>query len=172
MLTIHLPELEDIPAFTLELEHSLVSLSKWEQFYEKPFFGFDPKTADETAQYIRFMVVGETPPENFLDRMSRQDFESITEYINAKRTATTFPLEADRRGGPKENITSELMYYWLVNFQIPFHPTETWHLNNLMTLVRVCSIKQEKPKKMSQQQVMERNKALNEQRRREMGTAG
>lgn len=131
----------------------------------------EPKTTEETAEYVKCMIVGEKPPEGFLERMTRSDFEAVSDYINAPRTATIFPLEEPNRG-PKENITSELIYYWLVNFRIPFHPVETWHLNNLMTLVRVCGIKQSKPKKMSQQQIMERNRALNEQRRRDMGTSG
>ena len=120
---------------------------------------------------MRCMVLTEDPPLNFVERISSSQMQEIAEYINSKQTATTFGPEQPNRGS-QETITAELIYYWLVQFRIPFQPTETWHLNRVMTLVKIAGLKQSKPKKMSRQEVAERNRQLNEQRRRESGSAG
>jgi len=156
---------------TLSFEHSLISLSKWEAFYEKAFFGREAKTVEETETYIRFMILSENPPEDFFERISVEDFGRIAEYINSRQTATTFGPEPQQKG-PSELITSELIYWWLIQFNIPIHPVETWHLNRLMTLVKVAGVKSSKPKKMSKQELAEKYRQLNEQRKRESGTAG
>jgi hypothetical protein len=171
VLDIMLQATDSDPAVKLSFEHSLLSLSKWEAFYEKAFFGREAKSVEETEQYIRFMLLNDNHPENFFDRLSREDFEKISDYINSNQTATTFAAETQQRG-PQELITNELIYYWLIQFNIPFHPVETWHLNRLMTLVKVVGVKQAKPKKMSKQELAEKYRTLNEQRRRESGTAG
>lgn len=171
MLTIHLAATETEPAFELTLEHSLVSLSKWEEHFEKPFYGPDKKTEEETSYYIGAMVVGDAPPKTFVERLKSTDLETITDYINLKRTGTTFPAERPG-GGSGEMITNELVYYWMVNFRIPFYPAEHWHFNRLLTLIKVASIKSAPPKKMSTKERAEQYRALNEQRRKEMGSAG
>lgn len=171
MLSITLSATDSDPAVELTLEHSLVALSKWEALHEKAFFGREPKTEEETESYIRQMVLTENPPEDFFSRLARSQFEEIAEYINSNQTATTFGPEPKQRG-PQEVITNELIYFWLVQFNIPFHPVETWHLNRLMTLVKVAGIKQSKPKKMSKQELAEQYRSLNEQRRKQTGSAG
>lgn len=171
MLEIVLPSSDGAPAVKLRFEHSLLSLSKWECFYEKAFFGREGKTPEETETYISHMLLTEDPPENYFDRLTREDFETIADYINSKQTATTFALEPNQRG-TSELITNELIYFWLIQFSIPFHPVETWHLNRLMTLVKVAGIKQSKPKKMSKQELAEKYRSLNEQRREQSGSAG
>lgn len=171
MLEIVLSATDDEPAVKLSFEHSLISLSKWEAIHEKAFFGKDPKTPEETASYIHQMLLDDNPPEGYFDRFTESDFETIAAYINTTHTATTFGPEPPGRGS-SEVITSELIYYWMIQFTIPFQPTETWHLNNLMTLIKVCGIKQSPPKKMNKQQLAEQYRSLNEQRRKQTGSAG
>jgi len=154
----------------LQLEHSLVSLSKWESIHEKSFLGEAQKTSEEMASYVECMIVGEKPPENFLSKLSAKNVEEINAYINAKMTATTF-FGAEGSSKKSETITAELIYYWMTVFQIDFE-CQYWHLNRLFTLIRICNIKQQKPKKMSRTEVAARNRELNARRKAEMGTKG
>ena len=170
MLTINLSATDSLPAAQLTMEHSLLSISKWEAVTEKAFFGREEKTGEDMVLYIHQMLLTENPPEDYISRFTKDDYESISNYINSKQTATTFMEE--RKRPSTEIITSELMYYWLVQFQIPFHPAETWHINRLLTLVQICGRKQEKPKKMSKQELAAKYRALNEQRRKDLGTSG
>lgn len=171
MLTIILPATEDLPAIKLELEHSLVSLSKWESIHEKAFFGREDKDHDDTVSYIEQMILGSLPEEDWQSRLKAEDYKAITEYINSKQSATWFREEPEPRG-PREIVTAELIYYWMINFQIPFRPCETWHLNRLMTLIKIAGIKQTKPKKMSRQAYSAEIRRLNEQRREQLGSTG
>jgi hypothetical protein len=156
--------------FELQLEHSLVSLSKWESEFEKPFLSKSEKTPEETLAYIRYMVLTPNPPGDFLERLSKENLETIHTYIDRKMTATWF---SDQPGTPRsrEIITSELVYYWMTVFSIPFE-CETWHLNRLFTLIRICNVKQAKPKKMSRSEIAARNRELNAQRKAQLGTKG
>ena len=154
----------------LELEHSLVSLSKWESIYEKPFLGTTEKTTEEIRGYIDAMLLSPKVPADYFLRLSKENFEAINDYIEAKNTATWF-YEAP--GPPKSSqvITSELIYYWMTIFNIPFE-CETWHLNRLFTLIRICDLKNAKPKKMTRAQIAERNRRLNAERKEQWGTKG
>ena len=153
-----------------QLEHSLVSLSKWESKFEKPFLGKGDKTPEETLAYVGYMVLTSNPPEDFLQRLSKENLEAINTYIDRKMTATWF---SDQPGAPRtrEVITSELVYYWMTVFNIPFE-CETWHLNRLFTLIRICNVKQAKPQKMSRGEITRRNRELNAQRKAQLGTTG
>jgi hypothetical protein len=154
---------------TLELEHSLVSLSKWESEFEKPFLGRTEKTVDEILAYIKAMVLNKVP-EGIFSELSEENFSEINNYIEAKMTATWFH-EAPGAPASRDVITAELIYYWMITFQIPLE-CERWHLNRLFTLIRVCNIKQAKPKKMSRSEIAARNRELNTRRKEQLGTRG
>lgn len=155
---------------TFEIEHSLASLSKWESIFHKPFLATEDKTSDEVLGYIEAMcLTPDIAPEVFLT-LTEDNVSEINAYIDNKMSATWFADELGI-GRSREIITSELIYYWLITFQIPFS-CETWHLNRLLTLIKVCNLKQQKPKKMSPAQVAARNRALNDQRRARSGSNG
>jgi hypothetical protein len=154
---------------TVKFEHSLVSVSKWESKWCKPFLSGKEKTAEEILDYIICMTVTEGITDDIYSRLTQENFSKINEYIGHPMTATTFNDE--RKSGSREIITSEIIYYWMVAFNIPFE-CQYWHLNRLLTLIKVCNIKNNPPKKMSKQEVLSRNKALNEARKRELKTKG
>lgn len=156
--------------YELQLEHSLVSLSKWEAIHEEPFLEAKDKTPEQIQSYIECMVLTPNPPGDFLERLSKETGEEIAAYIDRKMTATWFS-DVQPQAQNQEIITSELIYYWMTAFKIPFE-CQTWHLNRLFTLIRIASLKQEKPKKMSRAEIAARNRELNEQRRRQLGTKG
>jgi hypothetical protein len=170
MLIINLSETSEHPALELHLEHSLVSLSKWEALHEKPFFSREGIDHDETNSYIKQMSLDHIS-DDWILRFTVDEYNAVTEHINSKQSATWFREDSPTRG-PREIITNELIYYWMISFQIPFSPCENWHLNRLMTLVKICGIKQTKPKKMSPQAQAEQYRRLNEERRRQFGSTG
>jgi len=153
----------------LKLQHSLVSLSKWEAIHKKPFLSTE-LTPEMTISYIRCMSVGGVIAEATLAKLSESNFAAIQEHILDHATATWF---SDDRSGPqrREIITAELIYYWIVSFNIPFE-VQTWHLNRLLTLIRVFSEKNKPPKKMSAAETMRQNRELNAARQRQAGTSG
>jgi len=156
--------------FVLELEHSLVSLSKWESKYEKPFLDQNEKSTEEVLDYVKMMVVSPNFPPGVFEKLTEENISDINAYLDAKMTATWFS-EAPGAPQAKEIITSELIYYWMISFQIPFE-CETWHLNRLFTLIRVCNVKAAKPKKMSRAEIAQRQRDLNAQRKKQLGTKG
>jgi hypothetical protein len=158
-----------VETFELELEHSLVSLSKWESKFCKPFLGSDDKTAEETLEYIKAMVLTPEVPEEVFSRLSNENVDSINEYIGSKQTATWFNDKAAPKG--REIITAEIIYYWMVTMNIDWQ-AQHWHLNRLFTLVKVISSKNGPQKKMSRAEIAQQQRSLNEQRKAQLGTSG
>ena len=155
----------------LQLEHSLISLSKWESKWHKPFYSNKNMTVEETLDYIKCMTLSKNVSPDLYDHITRENINDVMEYIGNPMTATTFAKESKMAGG-REVITSELIYYWMIASNIPFDPCEKWHLNRLITLIRVCGVKNTPPKKRSKRDIMSRNAALNASRRRQMNSKG
>lgn len=155
----------------ITLEHSLVSLSKWESKWHKPFLTKDEKTLEETIDYIKCMTVTKNVDEDVYSRLTNEHLQAVRDYIENPMTATTFSNLQEGRKINREIITSEIIYYWMTFFNIPFE-CEKWHLNRLLTLINVCNIKNSPPKKMGRKEIYQRNKALNMARRRVLNTGG
>ena len=180
MLEITIPEVEQWDEVNqefitskeqvLRLEHSLVSLSKWESKWNKPFLDKKEKTREETIDYIKCMTLTQNVDPNTYNLLTKENIIEINKYISSPMTATTFH-EYPNKKGSREIITSEIIYYWMISLNIPFE-CQKWHLNRLLTLIKVCSIKQQPPKKMSKRDVMSRNAALNAARRKQLNSKG
>ena len=152
----------------ISLEHSLVSLSKWESRWNKPFLSKDNKTLEETIDYIRCMTITQNVDPEVYFRLTDENINTINKYIESPMTATTF---SDNGHSSREIITSELIYYWMISLNIPME-CQRWHLNRLLTLIRVCNIKNAPAKKMSRREIMDRNAALNAARRKKLNSTG
>lgn len=161
-----------ISAAVIQLEHSLVSLSKWESIWCVPFLKKADRTEEETLSYLQCMLLN---PEHaqYLSKLTEENYKAIHEYINSKQTATILP-DTGKSTGPKETFTAELFYYWMFSLGIPLE-CQDWHLNRLLTLIRIFDIKNSKPKKLTREEMQEqarKNHELNEARMAEMGTNG
>lgn len=155
---------------TLQLEHSLVSLSKWESKWNKAFLTKEEKSYEETIDYIKCMTLNKNVDPDVYQYLSNASIQQINEYISAPMTATYF--SDDKNGRPsRETVTAELIYYWMIALNIPFE-CQKWHLNRLLTLIKVCNVKNQPPKKRSKRELMSRNAALNAERRKRLGTRG
>lgn len=159
-----------IPSQTLTLEHSLISISKWESKWHKPFLDEKPKTIEEETDYIRCMTVKDEADPMVYQSLTMAQRRQINDYINDSMTATWFN-ERDKKGKSRKVITSELIYYWMVALQIPFE-CEKWHLNRLLTLVRVCNIENSPKKKMNKKDALAQRRSLNAARRQKYNTHG
>lgn len=149
---------------TLQLEHSLISLSKWESNWRKPFLVKTQKTYEETVDYIRCMTLNKNVDPEVYFHLTNENIIMVNQYIEAPMTATTFSKKTQQQSG-REIVTAELIYYWMIALNIPFE-CQRWHLNRLLTLIEVCNIKNEPPKKMSRRELLNRNAALNAARRK------
>ena len=153
----------------LQLEHSLVSISKWEAKWHRPFLDGKDKTLEQVIDYVRCMTITQNVNLDVYTRLTEGNLKDINDYIENPMTATTF---SDINQTPsREIITSEIIYYWMVAFNIPFE-CQKWHLNRLLTLIKVCNVKNKPSKKMSRQEIMNRNRALNAARKKQLNTKG
>ena len=148
----------------LKLEHSLVSVSKWEEHYKKPFLTEDAKTKEETIFYIKCMTINNNVNELVYELLTAEQIESINQYIQDNRTATWFTERDNDSDINREQITSELIYYWMIIYNIP-QEYQKWHLSRLMTLIRICNVKNSPNKKMSEQETLYYYRRIKEQRR-------
>lgn len=162
--------------WTIQLEHSLISISKWEAKHKKPYLSEDTKkTPEEIMDYIKCMTVSPNVDPKVYKFFSNENFKAIEEYINDPHTATWFNDKANggMRGSKMraEVLTSELIYYYMIANDIPWE-AQKWHINRLLTLIRVCGVKNEGGTKMSKKDILSRNSSLNKARRMAMGSKG
>ena len=155
---------------TLQLEHSLVSLSKWESKWKVHYLSNDKLTPEMSIDYVRCMTTTQNVDPKIYTYLTEEDMKRIREYIDDPMTATTF--KNNRRTPNRQVITAEIIYYWMVSLQIPFDPCQKWHLNRLLTLIRVCDEKNSPKKKMSRREAMNQQRSLNAARRAKYNTTG
>lgn len=152
----------------LVLEHSLISLSKWESKWEKPFLSSD-KTVPETIDYIKCMTLTQNVDQLVYNSLNEDNIQAVIKYIEAPMTATK--VKAQKHARNSEIVTAELIYYWMIALNIPFE-CQKWHLNKLLTLIEICSIKSQPQKKMSKSDILRSNRELNAARRAKYKTKG
>lgn len=179
MLQITIPQTElfneetqefiQIKEQTLCLEHSLVSISKWESKWKKAFLTINEKTIEEMIDYIRCMTITQNVNPICYSGLTRQNLMDVQKYIEDTMTATTFRNQKGAKS--HEIITSEIIYYWMIDLGIPFE-CQKWHLNRLLTLVNVCSIKNTPAKKMSRKDAYAQQSQLNAARRAKLKSKG
>ena len=165
----HKNEFVNIKGGTIKIEHSLVSISKWESKWNKPFLTKEQKTIEETIDYIKSMTITQNVKPELYNNITNDNITSVSRYISLPMTATTF--NDTNSTSTKDIITSEIIYYWMISYNIPFE-CQKWHVNRLLTLIRVCSKKNEKPKKMSKSEIMNRNRDINNRRRQQLNSNG
>jgi len=154
---------------TLQLEHSLVSVSKWESKWCKPFLSKEPRTNEEALDYIRCMTLTQNVDPKVYSRITQENSNQVNEYTTAPMTATVF--SSAKKTANKEVITAEIIYHWMIAYNIPFE-CQKWHLNRLLTLINVCNIKNKPPKKMGKKELMSRNASINAARKQALNTKG
>ena len=161
---------------TITIEHSLISLHKWEAKWHKPFLTEEEHTPEETIDYIKCMTLTQNVKDEVYSMLSAENLAEIEEYISNDMTATTFG-ESDGKGVvDRTKITAELLYYWMIQYNIPYD-CRKWHINQLITLIKVCGIKAEeannqgKPKKLTTDELSRRS-ALNRARREMVHSKG
>lgn len=181
MLTIVIPEREGFDEntnefiimnkqVTLTLEHSLVSISKWESKWKKSFLSDKgERTKEETIDYVRCMTITQNVDPDIFNYLTNDNYSKILEYIEDPMTAST--VTSMNGKSDKQTITSELIYFWMVSLNIPFE-CQKWHINRLLMLIRICNAKNTTNKKVSKRSIAERNAALNEERRKKLNSKG
>lgn len=180
MLELHLSEVDiwdekievfyTIRAQTLKLEHSLVSLAKWESKWEKPFLSEKKMSFPETVHYIQCMTITQNVDPYIYAYLARFHLDEIYKYMELSMTATTFSKNKEPWRARKI-VTAEVIYYWMTELNVPIE-CQKWHLNRLITLINVCNLERQPKKNMSIKELHKRNHALNQQRLKQLGTKG
>jgi len=161
-------EFVQVKSQELHLVHSLVSVSKWESIWQKSFLTNKNPSRDESISYIRCMTVNQNVDSSAYSRLTNELISRIVGYIDAPMTATVF---YDEKKKSNAIITSEIIYGWMVALTIPFE-CQKWHLNRLLTLIKVCDLQNQPKKKIGQREILARNAALNEARKAKLNTTG
>lgn len=154
----------------LVLEHSLVSLSKWESKWCKPFLSKQEKTQEEIIDYVRCMTITQNVSPDVYKYLTRETLKQINDYIDAPMTALRFN-DGENKTGKNQKITGEIIYYWMIAFNIPSEYRK-WHLNKLMALIKVCDRKNRPKKKISRKDKISQFAALNAARRKQLNSKG
>ena len=152
------------------MEHSLVSISKWESKWHKPFLSNREKTFEETIDYIKCMTLTQNVRPEVYKCLSVDNIKRINAYIENPMTAS-FILDESKGKRNSEQITSELIYYWMIALEIPFE-CQKWHLNRLLMLIRICNVKNQPPKKQSKKEITSQYAAINAARRKALNSKG
>jgi len=181
MLDVYVPKRElfnndtqefiEIQGTKFTIEHSLISLQKWESKWKTSFINKKDLSSEEFADYVRCMTVGKELPMEIYQNLGSANVAKIKKYIDDPMTATTFRSAQQSMRHKNEIITAELIYYWMIEAGVPFE-CEKWHLNRLLALIRVCNVKGSSGKKMSKREIMRENAALNAARRKASGSKG
>lgn len=164
---------EFIPAktVTLQLEHSLVSIKKWESKWKRSFLSSrQGLTIEETVDYIRCMTLTQNVKSEVYQKLSQKNINDVNAYIADSMTATTFSDKSSKKGR-NDIITAELIYYWMISLGIPME-CQKWHLNQLITLIRVCSAKNAPATKTSKADLASQYAAMNAARRKQFNSKG
>lgn len=158
---------------TIQLEHSLISLKKWEQTWHKPFLAKNDKTYEELTDYIRCMTLTHGVDPEIYHWIPKDVLDKVVKYINDPMTATWFRNDAliGAQKSSREVVTAEIIYYWMITLNIPVE-FQKWHLNQLLTLIKVVNIKNGKPQKMDKRTAARERAALNKIRREQYNSRG
>lgn len=162
---------------TLRLEHSLVSISKWEKKWKKSFLKCLEKNdlnIEQTIDYIKCMTLDKNVDDSVYNGLTNDHIQKVNEYISDPQTATHVPQRPEEMNKPRgggDVLTSEMIYFYMISYQIPVE-FEKWPLNRLMTLIKICDIKNNPPKKMSAAALAKRNTSINAARRAALNTKG
>ena len=154
---------------TLKLEHSLISISKWEAKWHVSFFQSE-KTNEMLLSYIECMTLNSDVDQSIYLRLTKEHYDQINKYLSDSMTASTVK---DIKKHPRTNeiLTSELIYYYMIQYGIPVE-FEKWHINRLIMLIKICGAKGDSGAKMSRSEIFKQNKALNEARKAKWHTRG
>lgn len=160
-------------SITIQLEHSLVSLSKWEAKWNKPFLSNNTHTVEETIDYIRCMTITQNVNPEIYNLLTDEQIVEVNKYIEAPMTATWFTEREKHRAGKgsQKQVTNELIYSWMFSFNIPME-CQKWHLNRLLTLIKVCEVENKQPEKMGNKNILRQNASVNAMRRKRLNTRG
>lgn len=164
-------EFIEVPEQIIEMEHSLISISKWESKWKKAYLSSRKKTYEELIDYMKCMTITKNVREEVYKCLTNSQIEEINNYISDPMTASCFMMDGDSSTISKDVVTSELIYYWMISFNIPFE-CQKWHLNKLLALIKMCEVKSPYRKKRTNKEIMKRNADLNEKRRKLLETRG
>jgi len=164
-------EFVSVKEHTLRLEHSLVSISKWESKWHKAYLGKQEKTQEETVDYIRCMTLTQNVDPNVYKCLTQKNVDDILAYIADPMTSAKFPKDDYHIKGNTDTPMNEIIYYWMISFNIPVE-FEKWHLNHLMALIRICNMKNTPPKKVNGTAMARQRAALNQARRQRLHSKG